>query len=201
LESAIGTANIAHEIQTGELPAQQELDTWASTQRNAVNTSSLRPTAFEEEIRAQQENLNLQELGAQSVSKRVLDPNSTDNNQVNGRPINQTLGGLFLEENKLMQAMVGDNFLHTQTNQIGLSLMRMEDSASAWFQTLNDETTRLYTKFFSSGNISHTTVSIPLSWANFFIAQLINPDSFDWIKSLLMIGIACSLENPNFETI
>lgn len=71
----------------------------------------------------------------------------------------------------VLQAMVADNFNQQQPQQnsnmqVGMALIRMEED-TAWSQALNAQATRLWARFFSSGNPSHIHISVPTDWANF----------------------------------
>lgn len=67
---------------------------------------------------------------------------------------------------------------------------------------MNAEATRLWAKFFSSGNTAHLNISIPVDWANFFTVQLLSPVNFNWIKLLLSSKITpllSTLEHGSIE--
>lgn len=77
--------------------------------------------------------------------------------------------------------MVADNFelQPQQPNGINLNLGERDT------QAINAEATRLWARFFSSGNSSHLHVSISLDCVNFFTVPLMLPNSFLWTRQLL----------------
>lgn len=80
---------------------------------------------------------------------------------------------------------MADNFQQNQPQQVGYALLRMEDSDPVWSQAMSAEATRLWARFFSSGNPSYLHISIPIEWVNFFTIQLLTPENFPWIRKLL----------------
>lgn len=77
------------------------------------------------------------------------------------------------EENEILEAMVADDFQQIQLQsqnsnvQLGYALMRIEERDLAWSQAMNAEATRLWARFFSSGNASNIHINILADWANF----------------------------------
>lgn len=66
-----------------------------------------------------------------------------------------------------------------------MALIRFQARDPAWSQAMNAEATRLWARFFSSGNTSNLHVSISSEWANFFTVLLLSPGNFTWTKQLL----------------
>lgn len=71
----------------------------------------------------------------------------------------------------------------------------MEDRDPAWSQAMDAEATRLWSRFFSTGNHSNIQISIPIIWANFFTVLLLNPTTFNWVKQLLSSKIPSYLNS------
>lgn len=102
--------------------------------------------------------------------------------------------------------MVADNFQPSQPQennnlQVGYALNRREEGDSAWSQAMNAEATRLWARFFSSGNTSHLHISVPADWANFFTMQLLASESFMSTKQLLSSKIPSLLSSYDCGTI
>ena len=188
-----------NQIQINGPPAQDvQQDGWA----DHLNQSKAQETfqALEQAV-GPMEIENHQRMSGQEGSQKSHDSNNhlqITNNEIdllnNFNQINQAL---IPDENQVLEAMVADNFHQEQSIQIGLTLTRMEDNQMAWSQATNAEATRLSTRFFSSGNPANLQVSIPATWVNFFTAQLLDPNNFDWIRNILASGLIGHLDSAD----
>lgn len=98
-------------------------------------------------------------------------------------------------EEDLIQPQVADNF--NNNIRVGLALMGSEQADPVWARAKKAEATRLWARFFSSGNITAVHTSIPTSWANFFTVMLLSPTNFQWAKKLLSSKIPEMLLSGN----
>ena len=103
----------------------------------------------------------------------------------------------FPDDLTVFQAMVEDNFQLDKSTQLSLALGVQDEREQGRGQGINKETARLHAKFFSSGNPNNLNVSVPARWVNFLTAQLLKPNSFGWIRSLLSSGIISALDKCN----
>lgn len=79
--------------------------------------------------------------------------------------------------------------------QIGMALVDSDGPNPAWAQSMEAEASRLWKKFFSTGNPSSIHISLPLEWRNFFIVLLLSPGNFSWGKHLLSSKVTSGLVN------
>jgi len=103
--------------------------------------------------------------------------------------------GFFMEEEQVQENMhpVADNhvevFIPDFHIQLGFVEIQGLDFDPVYLERIsqikhNSEALSLWARFFAPG-ASHSPVSIPKNWANFFTAMLINPKSFLWAKQLI----------------
>lgn len=106
----------------------------------------------------------------------------------------QTVGEQeFLDEYDFFQALIAEGEQQTQSQfmnqnfnaQFRAALTTYEEGNPARSQALDAEATRLWAKFFSSGNLSNFNVSIPTTQANFFTVLLLSKDNFLWAREIL----------------
>lgn len=90
------------------------------------------------------------------------------------------------------QHEIADNFqqvnFQSGINKLSLGGHDMEGSRS-----LNAEATRLWARFFNSGNSANLMITIAANWANFITVQLLSNSSFEWMRQLLTSGLASNL--------
>lgn len=87
------------------------------------------------------------------------------------------------EQDDLLEAMEANNVDHNA--QVGLVLTRFEEVDPVWKKAKQAEATRLWARFFSSGNVSALHINILTHWANFLTVMLLSPNNFQWAKNLL----------------
>nr|TKW40005.1 hypothetical protein SEVIR_1G217300v2 [Setaria viridis] len=100
--------------------------------------------------------------------------------QDNGQPlhmlqdevnVNELLDGQLNQDDDNIQA-------HAVNADMQLGIVALKNSVTSQ-PTI--EAYRYWAKHFSSGDME-TQVQFPLSWANFFVAQLLNPMNYTWLK-------------------
>lgn len=96
---------------------------------------------------------------------------------------NELIQPVLHDENELIQPQVANNF--NNSLHVDMAMIVNDQADNVWARAKQAEATRLWARFFSSGNPSAVHVSIPAPWANFFTALLLSPNNFLWAKNLL----------------
>lgn len=158
---------------------------------------------------AVQELVDLIVQGVQGQAAEIrVDQAAKDQVAIEGVQVHQAIGDQeFLDENEFFQALIAEGVQHTQSQlqnyniQIGAALTRFEGRDPAWSQAMNAEATRLWARFFSSGNSYKFNVSISTAWANFFIVLLLSQENIFWTKQLLSSKLVPILNSNNIGVI